>query len=392
MTCPNGDTSYIVIPSWPSTPTTSARVAALLRDFDVDEVHTEIGRQGVVAVVRSGSSKNSIGLRADLDALPIQELGDVAYRSEIDGVFHGCGHDGHTAMLLGAARFLSQHRTFDGTVYFVFQPNEENGRGALAMIDDGLFDRFPMAAIYGMHNKPGIEVGCFATRVGPMMSSEDLFEITIHGRGGHASTPDRHIDPVVVAGEVIQALQTIVSRSVAATDTAVVSITELFTDGARNIVPSTVTIKGDCRTFSRNVQETVERRMRQLVEGICAAHGATATVDYHNEFIPLVNTDDEVDQCVAAATAVVGKDRVNGHCDLVTASEDFAQFLQVVPGCFIDIGNGLDGRCGSSLHNPRYDFNDDLLPIGADYWVTLVESVLRPTDQGPTRQRPDRRE
>ncbi len=359
-----------------ATHATSEKVAALLREFGVDEVHEGVGGVGVVGVLRNGSSQQSVGLRADLDALPITEVGDVPYRSVHDGVFHGCGHDGHTAMLLGAAKYLSAQRKFDGVVYFVFQPNEENGLGALAMIDDGLFDRFPMSSIYGMHNKPGITTGNFETRVGPMMSSEDLFEIVIHGTGGHASTPERHIDPVVIAGEVIGALQTIVSRSVAANEVAVVSITQVFTDGARNIVPSNVTIKGDCRTFSSTVQLTIERRMRQLVDGICAAHGATATVEYHNEFIPLVNTAKEVDIAIAAATAVVGLDRVEPNCKLITASEDFAQFLQIVPGCFVDIGNGLTGNCGSSLHNPSYDFNDEVLSIGADYWVTLVETAL----------------
>jgi amidohydrolase len=355
---------------------TSARVAELLREFGVDEVQTGIGQAGVVGVLRNGSSTNAVGLRADLDALPIQEVGEVAYRSELHGRFHGCGHDGHTAMLLGAAKRLSDTRVFNGTVYFIFQPNEENGLGAMAMIDDGLFDRFPMGSIYGMHNKPGIAAGHFATRVGPMMSSEDLFEITIHGRGGHASMPERLIDPVVIAGEIIATLQTIVARSVKASEIAVVSITELITDGARNIIPSNVTIKGDCRTFEPHVQTKIEERMRQIVNGICAAHGATSTVDYHNEFVPLVNTADEVAIAVAAAQAVAGKANVNADCDLITASEDFAQFLRVVPGCFIDIGNGLDGHCGSSLHNPRYDFNDDILEAGADYWVQLVESVL----------------
>jgi hippurate hydrolase len=355
---------------------TAEIVARLLTEIGLDEVHTEFGVSGVIGVLRRGSSARSIGLRADMDALPIQEKGAPDYRSVVDGIFHGCGHDGHTAMLLGAAKRLSEGDCFDGTAVFIFQPDEENGRGAKAMLDDGLLDRFPMSAIYGLHNKPGIPAGHFATRVGQMMSSEDLFDITIHGRGGHASTPERHIDPIVIAAEIIQALQTIVSRSVAATETAVVSVTEILTDGARNIIPSTVVIKGDCRTFSGTVQATIEERMRQLVAGICAAHGATSIVDYRHEFIPLVNTSDEVAAAVSAASAVVGENQVDTDCALITASEDFAQFLRHVPGCFVDIGNGLDGACGSSLHNPGYDFNDEILTVGANYWVQLVEQEL----------------
>lgn len=359
---------------------TASTVAELLTEFGLDEVHTGVGTSGVVGVLRRGSRTRTIGLRADMDALPIQEMGDRAHRSQVAGAFHGCGHDGHTAMLLGAAKRLSDSDSFDGTVVFVFQPDEENGRGAQAMIDDGLLDRFPMSAIYGLHNKPGIPAGQFATRVGPMMSSEDIFEITIHGRGGHASTPQHHVDPVVIAAELIQALQTIVSRSVAATATAVLSVTEVVTDGARNIVPSTVVIRGDCRTFSPTVQATIESRMRRLAGGVCTAHGATADVDYRREFIPLVNTANEVAAAASAAAAVVGADNVDVDCALVTASEDFARYLQHVPGCFLDIGNGLEGSCGRTLHNPSYDFNDEILTVGADFWVRLVQQEL-PIDQ-----------
>jgi len=340
---------------------TASQVADLLREFGVDEVHPGIGQTGVVGVVRRGSGPRSIGLRADMDALPIQEANTFAHRSATDGAFHGCGHDGHTAMLLGAAKTLAAlpADAFDGTVYLIFQPNEENGLGALAMIDDGLFTRFPMDAVFGMHNKPGVEVGCFATRVGPMMSSEDIFEITIQGRGGHASMPENHIDPVIVAAQIINGLQTIVSRSVAGAKVAVVSVTELLTDGARNILPSNVTIKGDCRTFSPDVQATVERRMREISAGVAAAHGAEVTVEYRNDFVPLVNTEAEVRAAVGAAAKVVGAD-----------------LLKFVPGCYIDLGNGTEGSCGTSLHNPHYDFNDDALAIGATYWVQLVIDQL----------------
>lgn len=359
-------------------PSTAHFVADRLRSIDGMEVTEGIGSSGIVGVLNRGSSPRSIGLRADMDALPIEEEAGHDHRSTVDGVFHGCGHDGHTAMLLGAANHLADHGGFDGTIVFVFQPDEENGRGARAMIDDGLLDRFPVDAMYGMHNMPGAEPGTFATRTGPMMSSEDLFEITVVGRGGHASTPERHIDPVIVAAEIIQSLQSIVSRSVAATEVAVVSVTDVTTDGARNIVPTTVTIRGDCRTFSPTVQQLVEDRMRSLMAGICQAHGAQGTVAYHNEFVPLVNTAAEVDLAVRAAGEVAGPDRVDGNGSLITASEDFAQFLELVPGCFMTIGNGLDGPCGRSLHNPSYDFNDRILGPGTDYWVTLARLALPP--------------
>jgi hippurate hydrolase len=355
---------------------TAAAVSELLRAFGLDEVHEGIGRSGVVGVLRRGSGSGTIGLRADLDALPIQERSQSDHRSQVDGVFHGCGHDGHTAMLLGAAKHLAARRSFDGTVVFIFQPDEENGGGAQAMIDDGLLDHFPLAAIFGMHNKPGIPAGHFATRAGPMMSSEDLFEITIRGRGGHASMPERHIDPIVVGAEIIQALQTIVSRSVAATDVAVVSVTEITADGARNIVPSNMVIKGDCRTFSPDVQCRIEQRMGELVDGICRAHGARGELVFRNEFVPLVNTGPEVSTALDAARAVAGPNAVDGDCGLVTASEDFARYLHLVPGCFIDLGNGLDGACGRSLHHESYDFNDEILAVGSSYWVELVESRL----------------
>ncbi|MCP3973856.1 MAG: amidohydrolase [bacterium] len=351
---------------------TAARVAELLGGFGC-EVHTGMGGTGVVGVLRRGESDNAIALRADMDALPIQETEHDGPRSQIDGVFHGCGHDGHMAMLLGAAQHLANNDSFDGTVVFIFQPDEENGRGAPAMIADGLFERFPVAAIFGLHNKPEHAAGHFATRVGPMMASEDLFEITIQGRGGHASMPHRLIDPVVVAAQIISGLQTIISRSVPAVDAAVVSVTEVITDGARNIVPSTVTIKGDCRTFTPAAQDTIESRMRQIVEATCAAYGASGTVWYNNEFIPLVNHAAEVEASVAAAQRVVGEPAVDGSCDLILASEDFAHFTQVVPGAFIDLGTGRDG---TSLHSPTFRFNDDVLATGAGYWVELVRMQL----------------
>lgn len=357
---------------------TSDKVAALLEDFGLT-VHRGIGQTGVVGVLKRGDGKRAIGLRADMDALPIQEANTFEHKSSVDHVFHGCGHDGHTSMLLGAAKVLADSDTFDGTVYFIFQPSEEDGRGALSMIDDGLFKRFPMQAVYGMHNMPGIPAGHFAVRKGAIMTSEDVFEITIHGRGGHASMPERTVDPIIVGAEIIQALQTIVSRSLSSREWGVVSITEVFTDGARNIIPSTFTIKGDCRALSTDVQTTIERRMREIVAGICAAHGATSDVLYQHDFVPTVNSADETDAAIRAAQAVAGDIGVDPDCPTCGASEDFARMLEQKPGCYILIGNGDTGPCSASLHNPHYDLNDDILAAGCQYWIMLVEQQLQQT-------------
>jgi hippurate hydrolase len=354
---------------------TAAKVAELLEDFGL-EAHGGIGTTGVVGVLRRGQGNRAIGLRADMDALPIQEANDFPHRSVNDKVFHGCGHDGHTAMLLGAAKRLAEDGDFDGTVYFIFQPSEEDGRGALSMIDDGLFERFPMEAVYGLHNMPGIPAGHFAVRKGAMMTSEDIFVIAIQGRGGHASMPDRTVDPVVIGAEVVLALQTIVSRSVGPQDWGVVSVTEMLTDGARNVIPSRVTIKGDCRALTAETQGHIEARMRQIVAGICAAHGAEGHVDYRQDFVVTVNTPAETEAAVAAARQVAGGPAVDSDCATCGGSEDFARMLRKKPGCYILIGNGLEGHCGSSLHNPHYDLNDEILGAGCDYWVALVETQL----------------
>ena len=363
---------------------TAAKVAVLLQEFGV-EVHTGIGTTGVVGVLSKGAGEQAIGLRADIDALPIQEANTFAHRSIYDGVFHGCGHDGHTAMLLAAAKHLAESGEFDGTVYFIFQPSEEDGRGAISMIEDGLFDRFPMNAVYGMHNMPGIPAGHFAVKKGAIMTSEDIFVITIEGRGGHASMPDRAIDPVVISAEIILALQSIVSRSVAPQDWGVVSVTEVLTDGARNVIPSVVTIKGDCRAMSAETQNLIETRMREIVAGISSAHGAQGFVEYRNDFVITVNSPAETDAAIAAARKVAGEPAVDPDCPPCSASEDFARMLQVMPGCYILIGNGLDGHCGATLHNPGYDLNDDILTVGSDYWVSLVEAQL-PTNVNPGRR------
>jgi len=356
---------------------TADKVAGLLEGFGL-EVHRGVGGTGLVGVLRRGHGNRAIGLRADMDALPIQEANDFPHRSVHDGIFHGCGHDGHTAMLLGAAKCLSESGRFDGTVYFVFQPSEEDGRGALSMIDDGLFERFPMDSVYGIHNMPGMAAGHFAVRKGPIMTSEDIFEITLRGRGGHASMPERTVDPVVVGAKVVLALQTIVSRSVSPRDWGVVSVTEFLTDGARNIIPSKVVIKGDCRALSPDTQRTIETRMCEIVDGICAAYGAEGHVAYREDFVPTVNAAAETEAAIRAARQVAGDLAVDPECPTCGASEDFARMLQRKPGCYILIGNGEEGHCGASLHNPHYDLNDDILVTGCRYWVTLVEQQLAP--------------
>ncbi len=339
------------------------------------EVTTGVGRSGVVATLRRGSGPRAIGLRADMDALPIVERNDFDHRSRVHGKFHGCGHDGHSAMLLGAAQRLAGDVSFDGTVHFLFQPDEENGRGARAMIDDGLFERFPMDEIYGLHNLPGLPLGHFATRTGAFTAFEEIFEIRIEGRGGHASAPERSIDPLVVGAEILLALQTIVSRSLAPGEHGVVSATEFTADGARNVLPSTVTIRGDTRGYDDTVSATIERRMREIVDGVAAAHGARATVRYDREFQPTVNTAAEVGHAAGAARGIDGAVVDDGYRRM-GFSEDFAQFLRHRPGCFILLGNGTEGCHGAALHNPRYDFNDAALAWGIEYWCRLVRGRL----------------
>ena len=354
---------------------TAKKIENLLKSFGV-ETHANIGGTGVVGVLKNGSSDNAIGLRADMDALPIQEMGRSNHKSCHDGKFHGCGHDGHCAMLLGAAKNLSKYKNFDGTVYFIFQPSEEDGRGALAMMDDGLFDKFPMQAIYGIHNMPGITKGDIALRSGQMMTSEDNFVIELNGKGGHASMPHLTIDPIVAGAEVVTAMQSIISRSLSPEEWGVLSITEFITDGARNIIPSNVIIKGDVRTLDSKVQIKIEKRMREIVDGIAKCHLIKASVEYSYEFIALKNSKKETEAAAKAAIAVVGKNAVEVNCSICPASEDFAQFLKVVPGCFVLLGAG-EGDNQPPLHNPYYDYEDDLLTIGLRYWSKLVEQQLK---------------
>ena len=342
------------------------------------EVHRGIGRTGLVASLTVGHGRGAIGLRADMDALAITENAPGrAHASQHAGCMHACGHDGHMAMLLGAAQLLAQRRDFDGTVRFIFQPAEEHGRGAAAMLADGLLERHPVDEIYGVHNMPGMPAGHILTRAGGIMASEDNFVIRITGRGGHAARPQMVIDPIVVGAEIVLGLQTIVARSVDPGDSAVVSCTEFITDGIRNAIPTHVTIKGDTRSYRPEVQALLERRMRELCDGIARAHGATCDVEYTHEFAPTVNWAECVPTAIAAATRVVGAERVSDQVAPLMASEDFGAFLRVVSGAFVFIGNG-DGEAPGSvpLHNARYDFNDALLPIGARYFAELARVRL----------------
>ena len=336
-------------------------------------VHGGFGGTGLVASLTVGDGPGVIGLRADMDALAMTETGTPAHVSQRAGCMHGCGHDGHMAMLLGAAKQLVAQRDFNGTVRFIFQPAEEHGRGAKAMMADGLFDRFPVDAIFGLHNMPGLPLGHIAARAGGIMAAEDNFEIRIMGRGGHAARPHMGVDPLVVAAQIILGLQTLVSRSVDPSDAAVVSCTEIESDGIRNAIPSTVVLKGDTRSYDPAVQDLLEQRMRTLCAGIAAAQGAEVVVTYTHEFAPTVNWPEQTAQALAAAEAVVGPARLDRAVAPMMISEDFGAFLETVPGAFVFLGAG-EGAL--PLHNSAYDFNDALLPIGAAYFAELVRQQL----------------
>jgi amidohydrolase len=355
---------------------TAAFVAEKLADWGL-EVHRGLARTGVVATLRRGRG-GSIGLRADMDALPILETNSFDYRSSIPGKMHACGHDGHTAMLLGAARYLAEHGRFDGTIHFIFQPAEEAAGGAKVMIDDGLFERFPVDAVFGMHNWPGLEAGRFAMRSGPMMASLDCFDVTIEGRGAHGALPHQGVDPVIVAAQVVTALQTVVSRNVNPLDAAVVSVTKIHGGDAHNIIPGQVRLGGGIRCFDRTLRECVRRRVVEIVEGVCAALGATAAVEFISEYPAVLNWPEQTGLAARVAASLVGETNVDAASAPVMGSEDFAYMLERVPGAYVFIGNGAgDGGCG--IHNPGYDFNDDILSLGASYWARLSEAFLGST-------------
>jgi amidohydrolase len=354
---------------------TSASVAAKLAEFGC-EVHRKVGKTGVVGVLRAGNAPHSIGLRADMDALPIVEANDLPYRSRHDGRMHACGHDGHTTMLLGAAKYLAATRDFDGTVNFIFQPAEEGLGGAKAMLEDDLFARFPCDFVYGMHTMPGHPVGTFAIRPGVRMAAGAFFDIMIDGKGSHGARPEDGVDPVIIAAQMTMALQTIVSRNVEPNEPAVVSVTQIHTGAAYNVVPDTAVLRGTARTFSRDVMALIESNMRRLVEHIAASFGARARLDFRDLFAPLVNEPQETQLFADVVSDLVGESNVDRRRSRVLGSEDFSFMLEACPGAYINIGNGTDGSHAAPLHNPHYDFNDAVLPFGAAAFAALVERKL----------------
>lgn len=343
-----------------------------------------MGVTGVVGVLKSGTSTAAIGLRADMDALPIQESNAFPHRSTHAGKMHACGHDGHVAMLLGAAHHLSRSRNFDGTVYLIFQPAEEGGGGARRMMDDGLFSQCPMQAVFGMHNWPGAAVGTFGVTPGPMMASSNEFEVVIKGKGAHAAEPHKGIDPIMVALQIAQSWQTIVTRNIDPSDSALLSITQIHSGNTTNVIPDEATLIGTVRTFDIAVLDLIERRMRQIAAHTASAFDAQVAFQFKRNYPPLINHANETSFAVEVMKSIVGADRVNSHIEPTMGAEDFAFMLLEKPGCYVFIGNGEGehrqmghglGPC--NLHNPSYDFNDALLPIGATYWVRLAENYLR---------------
>ncbi|MCC6193445.1 MAG: amidohydrolase [Burkholderiales bacterium] len=353
---------------------TSAFVADKLRAFGL-EVHTGIAGTGVVGVLRNGTGSDAVGLRADLDALHIHEKSGVAHASRHEGKMHACGHDGHTTMLLGAARAMAQRRNFDGTAYFIFQPAEENEGGAREMVKAGLFERFPMKAVYGMHNWPELPLGRIALREGPLMGAFDIFEIVATGRGAHAAMPHLGRDPMLFAAHVINALQTIVARNIHPLEAGVVSVTQVHGGDTWNVIPQEVVLRGTVRSFEPAVQDLIEKRIGEIVQGLASTFDMTATLRYERRYPATVNTREETRHALAAATALVGAGNVDTDPVPSMGSEDFAFMLQAKPGCYIWLGGGR-GPDTPNLHNPHYDFNDEALAIGASYWVTLAEAQL----------------
>ena len=349
-------------------------VAEKLTEFGIS-FETGIGRTGVVATIRNGASGRTIVLRADMDALHLQELNEFDHRSTNDGVMHACGHDGHTTMLLAAAEYLVDSARFDGTVHLVFQPAEEGEAGAKAMMDDGLFERFPMDAVYGMHNWPGYPVGKMATRSGPIMAAMDVFEVTVIGRGGHGALPHLTVDPILVAAQLVTQWQGIVSRNVNPIDAAVVSVTQFHAGDAWAVIPNEVVLRGTVRSFKPETRAMLQERMKQLSAGICSGNDCDYEWWYEHRFPPTVNSEQETRAAAAAATALVGDVNFDHEVEPSTGSEDFGYLLEEKPGCYILIGNGSSDN-DRLLHNPHYDFNDEIIPIGASYWVGLVEQEL----------------
>ena len=352
-------------------------VAAKLAEYGC-EVHRGLATTGVVGTIRRGNSLRAIGLRADMDCLPMQELNEFAHRSTHAGKMHACGHDGHTTMLLGAAKHLAKSRNFDGTVHFIFQPGEEGHGGGRVMVEQGLFEKFPCDAVFAMHNKPGIEIGHFATRAGPLLAATDRFDIHVKGHGTHAAYPQGGVDPFVCSAQIVSALQSIVSRNIDPVDPAVVTVGFMRGGTAYNVIPDEVHIGGTVRTFRAQTQELVERRIREIVEGTAAACGATATFNFRRGYPPTVNHAKEAEFACDVAAEITGGDKVNRNVSPTLGGEDFSYMLQAVPGAMMWLGNG-SGEGGCFLHNAKYDFNDTALPYGVSFFVRLAERFLEKT-------------
>jgi len=352
---------------------TAAFVAEKLKEFGVDEIVTGIGRTGVVGLIKGkGDGSRTVGLRADMDALPLTEITGKPWASKTPGKMHACGHDGHTAMLLGAAKYLAETRNFNGNVAVIFQPAEEGGGGGNLMVKDGMMERFGIEEVYGMHNLPGLPVGQFATRKGPIMAATDEFTVTIKGRGGHAAQPHRTIDPIAIGSQIVTNLQLIASRSVNPLRSVVVSVTKFNAGFAHNVIPNDATFAGTIRTLDDEVRDQAEARLREVVTGICAAHGAEADINFHRNYPVTFNHADETEHAVAIATDIAGEANVDPEFDPMMGGEDFSYMLNARPGAFIFIGNGDT----AGLHNPAYDFNDEAIAHGISYWVRLAEQRL----------------
>ena len=352
---------------------TAEFVARKLEEWGVDEVHRGVGGTGVVGVLRAGSGNRAVGLRADMDALPMAELTGLPYASTMPGKMHACGHDGHTTMLLGAARYLAETRAFDGTVHLIFQPGEEGCGGALAMLEDGLLERFPCDVLYGMHNATGLDVGKYAIGAGPFMAGGAFFDITVQGKGSHGARPEASIDPVLTACHIAAGLQSIVSRNISPRDTAVVSVTKVTGGDAYNVIPQSAVLSGTARFFKKEVGEQIESAMRRMAEGVAAGFGASAALDFRLIFAPLVNDGEASTALADAAADLVGEDLVRRDREPVMGSEDFSFMLEKVPGAYIHVGNGG----GASAHNPHYNFNDEAIPFGAALYARIAERALR---------------
>lgn len=353
---------------------TAELVSELLESFGVS-VDRGIARTGVVGTLKGSAPGRAIALRADMDALHIEERNDFAHASQHRGHMHACGHDGHTVMLLGAAKHLAETRNFAGTIYFIFQPAEENEGGAQLMIQEGILQKYPVEALYGMHNWPELPVGQFAIRPGPMMAAFDIFEITIRGRGAHAAMPHLSVDPIVAAAQVVTGLQTIASRNIHPLESVVVSVTQIQGGETWNVIPETVVLRGTARSFSPDVQDQIEPAIRRVADGACRGCGAEMELRYERRYPPTINAPPETEIAATAAASLVGESNVRRDLQPSMGAEDFAYFLEMKPGAYIWIGNG-SAESGGMLHNPRYDFNDAILPLGASYWVRLAETVL----------------